>query len=276
MDRKMTTRRNEFRGLQITLYYCQGGFMLLAPSFILDRSRNPYGRIAATLFFAMRSPFTLETEEGLYRQAKGILAAPGIARRRVNAPGSDIVICDFGVTTPQYRALSMLLKSKSTVEFSPIVMNSVATEFVGALTDQPDSDKMTSLISRIIATMTNQESEPPPLDPRVTATLRLIDQLPANVISLDQMAKHVDLSTSRLRHLFREQTDVSLTQYLRWTAMWKAIWLWSPQNPFEKIVETVGFHDLSHFNRTFNEAFGINPSTVAYSKKVQLIRCALN
>jgi hypothetical protein len=42
------TPRNESGSRRLTAYYWKRGFVLLAPSFSLDRSENPYRRLSAT------------------------------------------------------------------------------------------------------------------------------------------------------------------------------------------------------------------------------------
>lgn len=112
------------------------------------------------------------------------------------------------------------------------------------------------------------------LDPRIEKALALIDQLRFDQVTLTLLSERLHVSPSRLRHLFKEQTGCKLTQYARWVAVWRAAGLWKQGKVLTDIAHEVGFYDLAHLDRAFNEVFGWNPSTVIDPAFITLIRCA--
>ena len=79
-------------------------------------------------------------------------------------------------------------------------------------------------------------------------------------VSCAKLAQSVNLSPSRLRHLFKEATGVSLAQYLKAQRLEKAKHLL--ENTFLNLKEVIyraGFTDRSHFMRDFMKAYGIPP-----------------
>jgi AraC family transcriptional regulator of arabinose operon len=257
----------------ITLYYWRHGFVLLAPSFLLDRSKSPYRRLSATLMHASKKPFTLETGISDTVTARAALIGPRVARRRILAMQSDILICDMSVTTPEYNALRPLLgdqpvRALDETAFAPL---------------QPDIDRMhrgelpagdlQQTIGNIVFAVTGQRPAARALHPKISQALQLIDDTRMDEVTLPWLAGRVHLSPSRLRHLFTEQVGSSLTHYLRWNALWKGVWLWSRGTPLSELAEAVGFHDLAHVNRTFNEYFGVNPSALYNPDQVRVFRC---
>ena len=99
------------------------------------------------------------------------------------------------------------------------------------------------------------------MDHRVEIIIRLIQEDLRNSPSLEQLAEFVRLSPSRLNHIFKMETDVSLNQYLKSLRLIKAKNLL--ETTFLNIKETmanVGVNDLSHFVRDFKKAFGMTPS----------------
>lgn len=79
--------------------------------------------------------------------------------------------------------------------------------------------------------------------------------------SFDEAADFVNLSASRLRHIFTLETGVSPAQYLRRLRMEQAkellesTWLSVLQ-----IVLRVGLQDRSHFERQLKRLYGLTPA----------------
>jgi len=258
---------------QITVYYWPRGFVLLAKSFVLDRRQHPYRRLSATLMFSLKGSFTLETGEGDVVTAQAVLIAPKVARRHIEALGCDLVICDLAVTTPEFQALSPLLHVDGVCVLDETLLLGLRADFEQALCGALAPAEMQSLLAKTIHALSGRRPQLPTLHPRITQVLQLIQEWPLPVSSLERLALQVNLSTSRLRHLFSEQMGSSLSQYLRWSAVWKGVWLFSRGRPLIDVAIAVGFHDLAHLNRAFNEVFGLNPSLVVNPSQIRLVKC---
>ena len=113
---------------------------------------------------------------------------------------------------------------------------------------------------------------PPALDPRVQAALLALqrDSLSDQVEPLKGLAAQVGLSPSRLRHLFRQGTGISLRNYLRWQRLLSALH-WSAEGlSLTEAAHAAGFSDSAHLSRFFRASFGLKPSEVLRSHSVQV------
>ena len=94
-------------------------------------------------------------------------------------------------------------------------------------------------------------------DKRVLFAIKCIDAQE----ELDEIAARLNLSASRLRHLFKEQTGWSPGRFSKEWKLWKAKRIL--QETFCSVKETAaiaGFSDLSHFVRDYKSRFGCRPS----------------
>jgi AraC family transcriptional regulator, arabinose operon regulatory protein len=99
------------------------------------------------------------------------------------------------------------------------------------------------------------------MDPRVLKVVDYIEANPHLHLQLDRLAKTMNMSSSRLRHIFTAQVGVSPKQYLRTIRMELAKHL--VENTYlnvKEVMTKVGFNDESHFVRDFEKAFGLTPS----------------
>jgi transcriptional regulator GlxA family with amidase domain len=99
------------------------------------------------------------------------------------------------------------------------------------------------------------------MDARVEATISLMHKSLANRISIRTLAENVNISSTRLRQLFRKETGRSPLLYLNELRLTRAAQMLS--NTFLSVKEVTflcGMKDVSHFVRDFKKRFGRTPS----------------
>ena len=98
-------------------------------------------------------------------------------------------------------------------------------------------------------------------DPRVIEACQYVTNHLASEVKIEEVARHVCLSPSRLAHLFREQMGINL---LRWREDQRVIraklLLQTTQEPIASVGREVGYDDQLYFSRVFRKRTGVSPS----------------
>lgn len=98
------------------------------------------------------------------------------------------------------------------------------------------------------------------MDQRVQRVIDLIREDLRREFEIGAMAQSVNLSPSRLRHLFKAATGVTPEQYLRSLRMQHAkVLLETTFLRVKEIRDRVGISDRSCFVRGFKRAYGVSP-----------------
>ena len=99
------------------------------------------------------------------------------------------------------------------------------------------------------------------MDQRVQIVRSAIEKDCRRAWTITALAKLVNLSPSRLRHLFKAETGMTTNQFLREVRLSEAEKLL--RTTFlrvKEIMNRVGFLDESHFGHEFKKAFGRSPA----------------
>jgi transcriptional regulator GlxA family with amidase domain len=99
------------------------------------------------------------------------------------------------------------------------------------------------------------------MDSRVCAVIAIMESNPGRTLTLGKLAQHVNLSPSRLRHIFKEQTGTTLAQYLRILRNQQAkVLLETTFLRVKEISTIVGMRYDVCFVRVFKRYYGLTPA----------------
>jgi two-component system response regulator YesN len=99
------------------------------------------------------------------------------------------------------------------------------------------------------------------MDQRVRRVISLMLEDSHRELSLNKMAQSVRLSPWHLCHLFKSETGMTLTRYLKTLRMQRAKHLLeSTFLSVKEIMNEVGVSDESHFVRDFKAIYGMAPA----------------
>jgi AraC family transcriptional regulator of arabinose operon len=100
------------------------------------------------------------------------------------------------------------------------------------------------------------------VDRRVQAVIDYMLEDLSRPLRLGDIAHSVNLSASRLQHLFKADTKMTAAQYLKSLRMQRAKQLLdSTFLNTKEIMQRVGMKDESHFVREFKKIYGLPPGS---------------
>ncbi len=119
------------------------------------------------------------------------------------------------------------------------------------------------------------------VEPRIASLISYIAQTEHKMANIEELASYIQLSPSRLAHLFKQEVGIPIRRYLLWqrlldACVYASLHAHSASGcdstggvSLTQAAHQAGFTDSSHFSRTFKSMFGIHPSSVI--KKSHLI-----
>lgn len=112
-----------------------------------------------------------------------------------------------------------------------------------------------------IILLVNRDSMSNVLDRRVKEVLSILTKRYAEPIVIEELAQHVNLSPSRLSHLFKEQVGDSIIETLMTLRIKQASrYLLFTNRSITDIAYETGFNSPEYFTRTFTKYYGTSPN----------------
>lgn len=125
------------------------------------------------------------------------------------------------------------------------------------------------LVSRVSRTVPHR-----PSDPRVLQAIEHLRSRADEAPALEDLARLVHLSPSRLRHLFVAETGMPLRTYQVWRRLLR-VWDFLMQGQtLAAAAHAAGFADSAHLSRTCRAMFGLPPSTMQMAGPLSAARRA--
>jgi AraC family transcriptional regulator of arabinose operon len=115
------------------------------------------------------------------------------------------------------------------------------------------------------------------MDARIEETLQLLSRNMREPVRVEALGRRVGLSASRLSHLFRENTGMSIIEALNDMRIRQAALLLEHTNRnSSEVADDVGYHNYNHFINQFRKRFGMSPSAYANSRRQARNKIQLN
>lgn len=132
--------------------------------------------------------------------------------------------------------------------------------FIKVLRERPSIDELTISLDALMRVEDSLAFYKRPLDKRVDKVMELIKQRPQLNHAVEDLAEAVFLSPSRLMGLFKQQTGITLGNYMASLKCINAYVLYFKKGRLKDAALRAGFYDEAHFSKTSKKLIGFLPS----------------
>lgn len=222
--------------------------------------------LARVLFACANTALAADAESTRLRGHSVTTAGSGLeAVRLALLTEPDVVVTDAVLADLDAQGLANRLSVVNVT--SPILVSDGGVVRLDRGAEGPSFDRTDERRSPVPELAENaagkEEWRRPPcaMDRRVRAVVRWLIAEIANPLPLQQLAASVNLSSSRLEHLFRADVGVSITRFRQEQRVGEAARLLA--STFEhvsQIAYATGFQSLSHFDRAFRQYQHVSPT----------------
>lgn len=225
---------------------------------------------AATLLLALNRPITFKTK-GMSNtiECRSLLLPAGL-NIEIDVGDAIVANCNLDALGSDYFVLSSLMKDSS----GGALFNLKEEEkYIHVGWKIYTSDMSSSKVYEYIDQLWSAESVARySVDQRIEDVIQLIKQTVDDNLSVEELARAVNLSVPRLVQLFKLQTGVPIRRYRLWHRLYvTAVQLGKGVSLTDAAI-AAGFTDSSHCSHTFRSMLGIKPSQMlSQSSNIRLI-----
>ena len=112
-------------------------------------------------------------------------------------------------------------------------------------------------------------------DERVEQAISFIVSTRTKQITVRDVARHVCLSESRIRHLFKHDIGQPIQNFMLWMKILDSLSLIVKGNKVEETAYATGFWDAAHMNRAYKTILGVTPGAIQQlDGSIKIVTCS--
>lgn len=210
--------------------------------------------------------------EQAYRCGEGdvMILSPGTPHDYMTLPGHVWEFHWAHVLPPKYWVSAMRIPADRQIHIAnPYIQGRIDHSFRDLHRDQYFESSYRNLLCLnalgtilvFIASADEENRDGQKTDLRVETVISYLSEHLSEPLKLSVLAESVNLSVSRLSHLFKEHTGYSIIEMLLKIRLQRAANLLQYSgDSVEQIGESVGFSSIHYFSSAFKKRFGVSPS----------------
>ena len=230
---------------------------------------QPHRHHAMQCCIALKGQLKISASENEdWQSCQAVIIASDVQHNIAN-PDGPVCLLYIEKTSNDYRAIisrHSVVGSKQPPDSPKILDTVLPASLIKSLTEamksEIDSHQANKLRKECLQIFRGDVSESLELDPRISLLLKYLHEQPSRQFTATELTKLVDLSESRLQHLFKLQIGIPIRRNILWVRLRQVLELTQLDTSLTTASHEAGFSDAAHFSRTFKAMFGITPSSL--------------
>jgi AraC-like DNA-binding protein len=221
------------------------------------------------IFIPINHTFNLEYR-GAWKDAGLSIIAPDEPHRFAHESGNYAVLYLDAESDIAKRIIKEYLLEKGGVSFLPVsTLWPIREKILALQNSKPCLESAKSVCDEVMRILLAANyMRLTMMDSRIKKAIALLKCSPEKKIKIRQLAMKVNLSESRLMHLFTSYVGVPIRHYELWLRLLDAIGEIIAGSSFTDAAYGAGFSDSAHLSRTFRDMFGLTLLDVFNSTKI--------
>jgi len=157
--------------------------------------------------------------------------------------------------------------------FPPVMMEAIREFVQRASPDVKDSDSYLPFLSQLLMLLGVEHVNKAIADPRIREFIQLVKECTDSEHSVSLYARRVGLSSSRLSHLFKENTGIALSGYILLHKLQKATYCIYKGLNITDAAMAAGFDSPSHLAATSKRLLGMTAKEIRKDSVFLQVSC---
>ncbi|MGL1894199.1 MAG: helix-turn-helix transcriptional regulator [Spirochaetaceae bacterium] len=218
------------------------------------KTNYQYNRLY-TIILSLNNELELSTKKFGNEITQSVLIPPNL-KFRINTKDDDLIIF---IHIDPYSNLGLKLQDNREINILPKNwFQNHKIKLNDCYANNLEIKEVDDFINGIINDIPNNYFSHKNIDHRIMECINILNN--SDIVDFNELAAQFSLSLSRLSHLFKEETNITLKQYIQHRKMIKAIDGIHKKFSLTEVAFYGGFSDQPHFNNVFKKMFGIKPS----------------
>ncbi|MEF2246275.1 AraC family transcriptional regulator [Paenibacillus sp. IITD108] len=244
---------------------------LLILSDTIDAEVHQHSFLQVTL--SLQSDFEMEIEGNTVRCA-GIVIDSHV-NHRLNGDGQPLLLLLIDSTSNLARSFKKLINGSNYYQFPKDRLENTALFVQSHYLNIEDSDSYHHFLVQFLDQLGTKYLQPETIDPRIAQFIDHLKNCNEHEHSVDSYASQVHLSSSRLSHLFKQNTGISLSGYIVLHKLQKAIYLIFNGQSITDAALAAGFDSPSHLAATSKRLLGMAAKDIRKDSSFLKVSCLL-
>jgi len=242
---------------------------LLVLSDTIDAEEHQHSFLQVTISLA--NEFGIDVE-GQALSCSGIMINSNVAHRLQEA-GQPLLLLLMDSTSDMAASFKRLIGDRKYYVFPPEMMGAIRDFVQRESPDVKDRDRYLSFLSQLFVLLGVEHVNTAIVDPRIREFIQLVKACTDSEHSVSLYAQKIGLSSSRLSHLFKENTGISLSGYILLHKLQKATYHIFKGLNITDAAMAAGFDSPSHFATTSKRLLGMTAKDIRKDSVFLQVSC---